>query len=258
MWVGVPYVPVSTAYSLVSQDYGKLRHILALTTPGLVFAPAAPTARPSRRGVRPMSRWCSPKADGRSRRHAASASCWPPRPPTLVRRARARRARHHRQVPVHLGLDQAAQGRDQHPAHAVRQPADAAPVPALPGRRAAGAGRLAALEPHLRRQPQHRHRAVQRRHAVHRRRQAHARGIAETCATCARSRPTVYFNVPKGFEEIAAAMDSDSLRCAHAVQPLQGLHVRRRRLWPGGVGQLHAMRAFEPSASACASSPGWA
>jgi feruloyl-CoA synthase len=38
MWAGVPYVPVSTAYALVSQDYGKLRHILAVTTPGLVFA----------------------------------------------------------------------------------------------------------------------------------------------------------------------------------------------------------------------------
>jgi feruloyl-CoA synthase len=38
MWAGVPYVPVSTAYSLVSQDYGKLRHILATVTPGLVFA----------------------------------------------------------------------------------------------------------------------------------------------------------------------------------------------------------------------------
>jgi feruloyl-CoA synthase len=38
MWAGVPYTPVSTAYSLVSQDYGKLRHILATTTPGLVFA----------------------------------------------------------------------------------------------------------------------------------------------------------------------------------------------------------------------------
>jgi feruloyl-CoA synthase len=29
MWAGVPYAPISTAYSLVSQDYGKLRHILA-------------------------------------------------------------------------------------------------------------------------------------------------------------------------------------------------------------------------------------
>jgi feruloyl-CoA synthase len=38
MWAGVPYVPVSTAYSLVSQDHGKLRHILGVTTPGLVFA----------------------------------------------------------------------------------------------------------------------------------------------------------------------------------------------------------------------------
>ena len=38
MWAGVPYAPVSTAYSLVSQDFGKLRHILGKLTPGLVFA----------------------------------------------------------------------------------------------------------------------------------------------------------------------------------------------------------------------------
>ena len=38
MWAGVPAVPVSSAYSLVSQDYGKLRHILGVVTPGLVFA----------------------------------------------------------------------------------------------------------------------------------------------------------------------------------------------------------------------------
>lgn len=38
MWVGVPYVPVSSAYSLISQDHAKLRHILATVTPGLVFA----------------------------------------------------------------------------------------------------------------------------------------------------------------------------------------------------------------------------
>jgi len=31
-------VPVSPAYSLVSQDYDKLRHVLKTTTPGLVFA----------------------------------------------------------------------------------------------------------------------------------------------------------------------------------------------------------------------------
>ena len=37
-WAGVPYVPVSPAYSLVSQDYAKLRHIVGMTTPGIVFA----------------------------------------------------------------------------------------------------------------------------------------------------------------------------------------------------------------------------
>ena len=38
MWAGVPYTPVSPAYSLLSQDFGKLRHILGNITPGLVFA----------------------------------------------------------------------------------------------------------------------------------------------------------------------------------------------------------------------------
>jgi feruloyl-CoA synthase len=38
---GVPYAPISAAYSLVSQDYGKLKHILGLLTPGLVFAAGA-------------------------------------------------------------------------------------------------------------------------------------------------------------------------------------------------------------------------
>jgi len=36
--VGVPFVPVSPAYSLISQDFGKLRHAVRLMTPGLVYA----------------------------------------------------------------------------------------------------------------------------------------------------------------------------------------------------------------------------
>jgi len=35
---GVPWVPVSPAYSLLSADHAKLRHIWATVTPGLVFA----------------------------------------------------------------------------------------------------------------------------------------------------------------------------------------------------------------------------
>ncbi|WP_127995655.1 feruloyl-CoA synthase [Piscinibacter defluvii] len=38
MFAGVPFAPVSPAYSTLSQDYGKLRHILGVLTPGLVFA----------------------------------------------------------------------------------------------------------------------------------------------------------------------------------------------------------------------------
>ncbi len=35
---GVPFVPASPPYSLISQDYDKLRHVLKTVTPGLVFA----------------------------------------------------------------------------------------------------------------------------------------------------------------------------------------------------------------------------
>ena len=38
IWVGIPYAPVSPAYSLVSTDFGKLRHIAGLLTPGMVYA----------------------------------------------------------------------------------------------------------------------------------------------------------------------------------------------------------------------------
>ncbi|HZP79900.1 MAG TPA: feruloyl-CoA synthase [Pseudolabrys sp.] len=38
MHVGIPYAPISPAYSLMSGDFGKLRMIIDLITPGLVFA----------------------------------------------------------------------------------------------------------------------------------------------------------------------------------------------------------------------------
>ena len=36
-YAGIPYAPISTAYSLVSSDFGKLRYIFDLLTPGLIF-----------------------------------------------------------------------------------------------------------------------------------------------------------------------------------------------------------------------------
>jgi feruloyl-CoA synthase len=38
LYAGVPYCSVSQAYSTVSQDYEKLRHVLKTITPGLIFA----------------------------------------------------------------------------------------------------------------------------------------------------------------------------------------------------------------------------
>src|SRR2546421_2371135 len=38
MHVGIPVAPISPAYSLMSTDFGKLRHIFELVRPGLVYA----------------------------------------------------------------------------------------------------------------------------------------------------------------------------------------------------------------------------
>jgi feruloyl-CoA synthase len=38
MHIGVPYAPISVPYSLLSQDFGKIKTIIATLTPGLVFA----------------------------------------------------------------------------------------------------------------------------------------------------------------------------------------------------------------------------
>jgi feruloyl-CoA synthase len=43
LYAGIPFCPVSPAYSLVSKDYGKLSYLMKLLTPGLVFADDATT-----------------------------------------------------------------------------------------------------------------------------------------------------------------------------------------------------------------------
>ena len=45
MVAGVPFVPTSPPYSLVSQDYDKLKHVLRTVTPGMVFASDARYAK---------------------------------------------------------------------------------------------------------------------------------------------------------------------------------------------------------------------
>ena len=38
LYAGVPYSPASPAYSTISKDYGKLRHVIDTLTPGLIWA----------------------------------------------------------------------------------------------------------------------------------------------------------------------------------------------------------------------------
>jgi feruloyl-CoA synthase len=38
LYAGIPFCPVSPAYSLISRDHGKLAYVMKLLTPGLVFA----------------------------------------------------------------------------------------------------------------------------------------------------------------------------------------------------------------------------
>ena len=45
MVAGVPFVPTSPPYSLISQDYDKLKHVLCTVTPGMVFASDARYAK---------------------------------------------------------------------------------------------------------------------------------------------------------------------------------------------------------------------
>ena len=47
MHVGIPYVPISPAYSLISTDFSKLRQVFRLLTPGLVFAANAERFAPA-------------------------------------------------------------------------------------------------------------------------------------------------------------------------------------------------------------------
>ncbi|WP_298252786.1 feruloyl-CoA synthase [Bradyrhizobium sp.] len=47
LYAGVPFCPVSPAYSLISKDYGKLSYLMKLLTPGLVFVDDADQFAPA-------------------------------------------------------------------------------------------------------------------------------------------------------------------------------------------------------------------
>ena len=124
---GIPVAPISVAYSLQSQDHAKLKHIAGLLVPGIVYvADTGPFAKAlaaldltdlevvaSRNGA---------DLDGVTAFDDMVAE--PARSGRRQSRHSHRRG-HHRQDPVHLGIDRPAQRRDQHARHAHREPAAA-------------------------------------------------------------------------------------------------------------------------------------
>jgi len=75
MHVGIPYAPVSPAYSLISQDNERLRFITGLLTPGLVFAAHGERyARAIRAAVAPDTELVVSEAPPAGRAHTAFAS----------------------------------------------------------------------------------------------------------------------------------------------------------------------------------------
>ncbi len=64
-WVGVPYAPISPAYSTVAQDHGRLKYIVDLLQPGLVFASAwGPYARAMEAALPPGAELVLADAEG--------------------------------------------------------------------------------------------------------------------------------------------------------------------------------------------------
>ena len=216
MWVGVPYAPLSVAYSTVSQDHAKLKHILATLTPGLVYA-----------------------ADGHVFRHAIAAAVpsevevWLGRgedTPALQGRRLARFAAllatapgdEELQAHSQVGPDTIAKflftsGSTQQPKGVIntqrmlcanqqmlRQSfaflADAPPVLVdwLPWNHTFGGNHNVGI-------------ALYNGGTLYiDGGKPTPAGIAPTLRNLREIAPTIYFNVPKGFEEIARAMDADT------------------------------------------------
>jgi Acyl-CoA synthetases (AMP-forming)/AMP-acid ligases II len=124
MYVGIPYAPISPAYALISTDFGRLRSIIDLISPGLVFAADGDSyARGIEAAVRPEIEIVMTRNPIPGRPTTLFETLLAPVPTGAADAgARLGHPRHHRQVPVHLGLDRHAEGGDQHAAHVVLEP----------------------------------------------------------------------------------------------------------------------------------------
>jgi feruloyl-CoA synthase len=209
---GVPIVPVSPAYSLLSQDHSKLRHILGVATPGLVFAShGTPYGRALRAAV-------APEVEIVLGRGEVEGRVWTPFGALLATRATDAVERRH----ASLGPDTVAKllftsgstklpkgvinthrmlcSNQQSIAQCFPELADTPPVLVdwLPWNHTFGGNHNTGIVLY---------------HGgtlyIDDGKPTPA-GIAETLRNLREIAPTVYFNVPKGFEEIAKALEGDA------------------------------------------------
>ena len=63
LYAGIPYAPISPAYSLISSDHAKLKYIIELVTPGLIYASDGAVARTGGLGRFARMKKIDPAAD---------------------------------------------------------------------------------------------------------------------------------------------------------------------------------------------------
>jgi len=211
-WVGVPFAPISAAYATLSQDFEKLRHILATLTPGLVFASdGALYGRAIAACVAADVEVVLARGDVPGRKHTSFASMFERVPGAEAAAAHARVG------PETIAKFLFTSGSTKNPKGVINTQrmlcsnlqmirqcfaflADEPPVMVdwLPWNHTFGGNHNIGI-------------ALYNGGTLYLDAgKPTPKGIAATLANLREIAPTIYFNVPKGFEEIARAMDHDS------------------------------------------------
>ena len=244
MQVGIPYAPISVPYSLMSSDFGKLKSIINDLTPGLVFAAnGGPFAQRDRSGGAAGHR---DRGDRQSARRTTqrrrSPSCWRQQPTAAVDAAHAKVG------PDTIGKILFTSGSTGYPkgvintqrmlcsnqAHDSRRARSSSPTsrrcwstgcrgttPSAATTISTWCSTTAARSTSTR---------ASRCPAPSRRPSRNLKEIA----------PTIYFNVPKGFEMLLPHLRDDADAAPQLLQPAQGAVLRRRRLAAVRLGRIAA------------------
>jgi feruloyl-CoA synthase len=201
MWAGIPYAPISPASSLLSGDFARLRHVVATLTPGMVFAAGPAYARAIAATTAPDvdvvlgdgfgKLLAVPPSAESAAAHAATG------PDTIVKFLFTSGSTKEPKAVVNTNRMMSANQQMLRQCLAFLGDAPPVLVDWLPWHHTFGGNHNVGIALHNggtlyidegRPTPE---------------------GIGETLRNLREISPTIYFNVPKGYEEIARAMDGD-------------------------------------------------